>query len=541
MYSKRKKNIKRKTKKKKFITGGAIFESNSDSNSKSKNNVINKLYLLEMEAARIKGMIENLKKKEGESLFPNIKLPPVNRLNSLPPLNKKNNSSTPNSSENYKFSSIIPLITPNLTIANLERFSRASPESQSPNYISKLQSDLSSLINYPNINFLKNSFEKCKKETGRNQFTSCNAYHYYSTLAKLMKDFDIEIKLPEIWEKTILEKEDYKDVSKLFVLTHLPDSIFQGKKIPQDKFTIPQTVIYIGGSCFRHCNLKKISFKNNSSLKELGKFCFADNLLEGELTLPKNLKILGDGAFLNNDLNNIFFEKGCELKKIGNSCFQNSFKNDIILDKIDFGCNLVHLEDLGSSCFADNAIKEINLPNSLINVGSGCFMNSSMSKLTFGRNLINIDNMAFYNCNLKTIDFSPLNFNIKIGNHAFFNNKIKSLNIENINEIGNFAFANNHIEELYFPEKNIKIGFKAFDNNNLNFIYNIEKSMLDDNNSKIFGENFDKEEGIYVENEKKWVRFLSNGNLKFRKILNNSNNTSKNPKFKNGKKNSLFE
>ena len=170
MYSKKKKNIK-KNKKKKFITGGANFESNSDSNSdnsfqnadngeassfddsnsKSKNNVINKLHLLEMEAARIKEMIENLKKKEGENLFPNIKLPTVNRLNSLPSLNKKNSSSektTPNSSGNYKFSSIIPLITPNLTIANLERFSRASPESQSPNYISKLQSDLSSLINY---------------------------------------------------------------------------------------------------------------------------------------------------------------------------------------------------------------------------------------------------------------------------------------------------------------------------------------------------------------------------------------------------------
>lgn len=104
-----------------------------------------------------------------------------------------------------------------------------------------------------------------------------------------------------------------------------------------------------------------------------------------------------------------------------------------------------------------------------LNIPEYVKVNGQLTKIT------SIGNLAFYNNHLTSVNIPNSVTNIE--NYAFFNSTLQSVNIPNsVTSIGNYAFGYNYLQSVNIPNSVTWIGTQAFSNNRLTSV-NIPNSV----------------------------------------------------------------
>lgn len=272
---------------------------------------------------------------------------------------------------------------------------------------------------------------------------------------------------------------------------------------------IPDTVSYIGSSCFQNCN-NITSIKIPTSLNDIQEFTFAESSITQVLGV-ENIQSIDSFAFSKcNNLKNI--NNFDSLTSIGDNVFEScsnltevnfnniiekigkeNFKNCIQLGEIVLPDSLTEINDnlfngctnLSNVILGNNVIKigektffncsnldNFSLPPSIITIGNNLFENTPLKSLYIPERLSSITNNCFYNCtSLTNIDIHPNSKMEQIGNYAFYLcNQLTEIdfndtNSTNIINIGDFSFYDcNALKYFNIPINTEHIGNNAFYN-----------------------------------------------------------------------------
>ena len=304
-------------------------------------------------------------------------------------------------------------------------------------------------------------------------FTLSNGtYSYGGTKGKIVTQYNVvSVNFPlDAGIKTLnLENAGYKaggysyspfstEILFLYLpntLTTLPERIVQNSKalvcnIPSDtpfktisrvafyharclrEINIPSSVEIIysvssgEGTAFYQCySLEKVTFGENSVLREIQKMAFYSCTALKEITLPDSLQVLGTDVFYGTALVNSPFTKNSQCKSIGKNCFANikTLKSMIIpagiveLDAMSFMANCSEIEWLG---FADNSqlkvIKKNCFNGTSVNQGKAF---SKMQIETLPDTVEIIEDYAFIGTGIVNSPFSENSMCTFIGHQAF--------------------------------------------------------------------------------------------------------------------------
>ena len=240
----------------------------------------------------------------------------------------------------------------------------------------------------------------------------------------------------------------------------IPDGItsIYTKAFNYDSITsviIPDSVTEIKNNAFNYCyDLQSIILSTN--LKSIGAYAFYYCISLEEIILNEGLEKIENGAFANSGLTHV--EIPDSVTFLGERAFDvtplKSVKIGSGVKTIEFRtfayCRNLETVDLGSvETIAEwafincSSLKELILPDSVIQINSSCFEScSSLEKIIFGNGLTEIPTEAFKGCtSLKEIVFSDT---IEIiGDYAFYQCKsLETLSLtQNIKSLGEHAFA----------------------------------------------------------------------------------------------------
>lgn len=220
-------------------------------------------------------------------------------------------------------------------------------------------------------------------------------------------------------------------------LTEIGINAFRGvSKV--ENIDLPDSVKSIGAFAFSSTSdskLKSFNITNNSLLEEIGASAFNNNKLLSSFNLPVAIKVLAENVF-----------KGCSS-----------------LGFINVDLATSHIESIGTSCFEGTAIKNINIPNSIVNIGSAAFKDcTSLESVNFGEfAFVNSDDpvireSTFENCiSLHSIVLPDAISTIEA--YAFAGASLKD-NVESkASKIHKDAFKNSYFEQS-FEDGVVKIG-----------------------------------------------------------------------------------
>lgn len=178
-----------------------------------------------------------------------------------------------------------------------------------------------------------------------------------------------------------------------------------------------------------------------------------------DLSKAHYLEEIGDLAFYGNAVTSINFGNIDKLRKIGNSVFENSD----LEGTLDLSM-LPNLESIGGSCFNNNYIEEVKLPDSLKEIGKEAFSYNNIHTVVFGEGITETGINAFQ-WNALTSVTLPSSIT-KISRESFYGNwdlaEIK-LDHTNLTTIEDYAFCCCGLKKLKLPETVTYIGNGAFD------------------------------------------------------------------------------
>ena len=201
-----------------------------------------------------------------------------------------------------------------------------------------------------------------------------------------------------------LETVDFAEGS---VLTRVVNATFQNCTSLRS-ITLPPTVTELSQNTFNGC----------TSLESV--------------TLSPKLTSIGTGAFNGcTSLTEVIFPEGSVLTSLSNGAFQNCSS----LETITLPDSLT---TLGSAVFSGcTSLTTVGVPDSLTAIGSSAFSNcTSLSSFRFPASLRTIDNNAFYNtAALEEADFSACSSLTTLGQSAFYQSGIKTLDLSNCSSL----------------------------------------------------------------------------------------------------------
>ena len=186
------------------------------------------------------------------------------------------------------------------------------------------------------------------------------------------------------------------------------------------KVFIPDMVDCVGDACFARLQcLEEVEIEKFcnvfSNLTKIDKHAFAESSIR-EISIPFTVKELGDRCFMNcSALNSVVFEdRDCitppiaigvqaffmtsimqieipaRVSELADGCFCNCVR----LQRVDFSKTWVfkegqivfvtRLSHIGIGAFANTAIEQMEIPNSVLKIGYGCFMSCrALHRLVF--------------------------------------------------------------------------------------------------------------------------------------------------------------
>lgn len=139
---------------------------------------------------------------------------------------------------------------------------------------------------------------------------------------------------------------------------------------------------------------------------------------------------------------------GKVIRTIGKWAFENKWIKDITLPEW-----LLNIEE---NAFKDNSITKVILNDGIQSIWAHAFENNAIIIVDFPETLKEINDFAFYGCSIKELVLPKKVKNI--WKYAFYLNNIKKLDF-NLNtwitSIGKCAFASNQIKSVIFPTSSI--------------------------------------------------------------------------------------
>ncbi|USN95294.1 MAG: leucine-rich repeat protein [Candidatus Nomurabacteria bacterium] len=120
---------------------------------------------------------------------------------------------------------------------------------------------------------------------------------------------------------------------------------------------------------------------------------------------------------------------------------------------------------IGDSAFEHKDLTNVTIPGSVTNIGNGAFRDNKISTLDLG-SVTNIGESAFYDNELTNVVI-PSTVSV-ISNHVFQNNQLSSVTIpSSVTTIGDSAFSENQLTSVTIPSSVTTIGDYAFMTNQL--------------------------------------------------------------------------
>lgn len=241
---------------------------------------------------------------------------------------------------------------------------------------------------------------------------------------------DYTIKVKANGREEVIEDSDWSDEIP-FTREHETGLVFSlinnktayeitGKGTATGNIVIPDTyrglpVTSIGKNAFfNKSDVTGITFGENSNVKSIGEFAFANCSYLTSLNLPAGLESIGASAFASCRL------LGGELVVPGGvkSIPTNAFAFCALIEKVTLSEGV---ETVDKMAFTDcKSITELKLPDSLISVGEYAFsVCASINSLTFGKNIAEIGPYAFSGCAGISSITLPDSLK-KVGEGAFF-------------------------------------------------------------------------------------------------------------------------
>lgn len=228
----------------------------------------------------------------------------------------------------------------------------------------------------------------------------------------------------------------------------------------------------IGDFAFYNNSIEKIKFGNLQRVTYLGRQAFSYNNISGEIDMSgfRNLKEIRESTFENNNITSLILPS--KLSNIGFSAFNSN--------SIEFISLPSSLENISTLAFAYNAISSIKIQHGVKKLAG--FRGNYIKNLDIPDSVIEIDNLAFYN---NILDKLVIPSSVKkIKKYAFRSNRIINLQLnEGLEEIDEGAFQNNSIININLPSTLRELRGGAFTLNNVpegkRFIYKITNGVED--------------------------------------------------------------
>ncbi len=214
---------------------------------------------------------------------------------------------------------------------------------------------------------------------------------------------------------------------------------------------------------------------NGLTVKKIGTRAFYHHLEITKITIPETVTYISDGAFSDcTSLVEINFPE--KLEGVGYSILDNTPFHDAVTeefftvgDGILLLCNTkdenVIIPD-GIKFIADafcesKTVKSAVLPKSVIHIGDYAFYNSSIESINFA-SVSTIGNYAFYGCKYLTSVELPESL-AELGRYAFAKTSLEKISLPaGIDLIPDFAFADTPLKDINLPDGIISIGDYAF-------------------------------------------------------------------------------
>lgn len=202
---------------------------------------------------------------------------------------------------------------------------------------------------------------------------------------------------------------------------------------------------------------------NNFGWKDMETDYPACNLLK---SIEIKAKSVGANAFANcAELASVKFTDASADGNLEFTVADGAFRNCKKLTSVNFGSCKV--KSIGSHAFADTGLTDsgFTLPNGLEVIGAGAF---SGTGLTFnGQSGYTVNNNAVISGDTLLHYFGTGSYTVpagvtKIGNYAFANSGVESVNLQNVTEIGDYAFADSKLSSVTIPSSVVSIGEGAF-------------------------------------------------------------------------------
>ena len=246
---------------------------------------------------------------------------------------------------------------------------------------------------------------------------------------------------------------------------YLPDSL---KKIGSAAFfncsslstvNMPEGVESVGGNVFDGTEVFENSVADEYGSVYLGKVLLYNKGLKDTVVVKDSTKIIANAAFINNyRLKEIKLPEG--IIEIGDNCFENCEA----LKKVDIKEGL---KKIGESSFAGAGVEEVKLPESITEIGYGAFNNcKDLSDINLPSGIERIAGYSFENTKYLN-NIKPDEYGCKYVDNILLSSEDNGSSIIHIKVgtrvIGAQAFENrNDIEDVYIPKSVETIDFKAF-------------------------------------------------------------------------------
>lgn len=264
--------------------------------------------------------------------------------------------------------------------------------------------------------------------------------------------------ITEIKEKTFSDCINLKSI-------YLPDSL---KTVGASAFyncsslstvRMSEGIERVGENAFGGTEFLKSGIADEYGSVYLGKVLLYNKGLNGTVIVKDSTKIIANAAFINNyRLKEIELPEG--IIEIGDNCFENCEA----LKKIDIKEGL---KKIGENSFAGSGVEEVKLPESITEIGYGAFNNcKDLSGINLPSGIERIAGYSFENTKYLN-NIKPDEYGCKYVDNILLSSENNGSSIIHIKVgtrvIGAQAFENrNDIEEVYIPKSVETIDFKAF-------------------------------------------------------------------------------